>query len=167
MKLLIKIPGHKDQEIPLKNGTSILGRGKESDIPVIHTGVSRAHIQFDCSQGKVFVTDLGSSNGSKLGTKDLVAKEKVEFTPFFPLVLAKEVEISLLPSDHLGPMGTPSNIDIRQEIRPNDEKTKKIGPRRLESLEKSNNNKMIPVVLVVVAILVILVYLLKPELFGL
>lgn len=167
MKLLIKVPGHKDQEIPLKAGKLTLGRGKESDIPVIHTGISRAHVQFELIQGKVFVTDLGSSNGSKLGTKDLVAKEKVEFTPFFPLVLAKEVEIALLPGDNLDPMGTPTNFDIRQDLRPNDEKTKKIGPRRLESLEKPNNNKMIPMVLAALAIAIILIYFLKPDLLGL
>lgn len=166
MKLLIKVPGHKDQEIPLKAGKSILGRGKESDIPVLHTGISRAHVQLEFNQGKVFITDLGSSNGSKLGVKDLVASEKVEFTPFFSLMLAKEVEIALLPGDNLDPIGTPTSFDIRYDLRPNDENTKKIGPRRLESLEKPSQNKIIPIILAALAVALTLLYFLKSDLLG-
>ena len=171
MKLLIKIAGEKEREVHLKVGTHILGRGKESDIPVFHTGVSRRHVQFDVTEEKVFIQDLGSSNGSKLGTSELTPNLKVEFTSFFPLILAKEIEISLIAPEAMHDMMSSRVDDIVVNSTPqtSELKTRTIRRRNMESVNEVKSSKAGPLikVLVLLILVVALLYFLKPDLLGL
>ncbi len=51
---------------PLQRGRTVIGRGSDADITLDDTGTSRRHIEilWDGTRGQV--TDLGSTNGSKL-----------------------------------------------------------------------------------------------------
>ncbi|PZQ88972.1 MAG: DUF2662 domain-containing protein [Leifsonia xyli] len=51
---------------PLQKGRTVLGRGSDADITLDDTGTSRRHVEilWDGTRGQV--TDLGSTNGSKL-----------------------------------------------------------------------------------------------------
>lgn len=56
---------------PLRGGRAVIGRGSEADITVDDGGISRRHIEvlWDGERGQV--TDLGSTNGSKLNGQKL------------------------------------------------------------------------------------------------
>ncbi|MEZ0229900.1 MAG: adenylate/guanylate cyclase domain-containing protein, partial [Planctomycetota bacterium] len=54
---------NRDQIFPLRGG-ELVGRDPGNAIQVFAPGVSRRHFQFSVEGGQVFVTDLGSSNGT-------------------------------------------------------------------------------------------------------
>src|SRR4051812_15908 len=55
----------------------ILGRDSSADLTVSDQGISRKHAKFTKEDGKVFITDLGSSNGSYVNDKKINPGEKV------------------------------------------------------------------------------------------
>src|SRR5437588_1176199 len=54
---------NRDQAFQLRGG-ELVGRDPGNAIQVFAPGVSRRHFQFSVENGQVFVTDLGSSNGT-------------------------------------------------------------------------------------------------------
>src|SRR5581483_10091184 len=54
---------NRDQIFQLRGG-ELVGRDAGNAIQVLAPGVSRRHFQFSVENGQVFVTDLGSSNGT-------------------------------------------------------------------------------------------------------
>ncbi len=61
-----------------ETGTITLGRGADADIRVEHESVSRRHASIHLDGG-LFVEDLGSSNGTKLGDQQLDPGKRVAF----------------------------------------------------------------------------------------
>jgi len=51
---------------PLKKGRTVIGRGSDADITIPDTGTSRKHVEIAWDGTRGQVTDLGSTNGSKL-----------------------------------------------------------------------------------------------------
>src|SRR5256885_2633768 len=68
---------NRDQAFQLRGG-ELVGRDPGNMIQVFAPGVSRRHFQFSIEGGQVFVTDLGSSNGTYVNnnriTKHLLAE---------------------------------------------------------------------------------------------
>ncbi|EYB66959.1 Serine/threonine protein kinase with FHA domain [Deinococcus phoenicis] len=56
---------------PLRADTATLGRAPGNTIVLEHAGVSRHHLNIGVEGGGVFVTDLGSTNGTTLGREPL------------------------------------------------------------------------------------------------
>ncbi len=59
-------PREFTQRIRLNEGTMIIGRGQNADIILHDSQVSRIHSKITYSGGKIFVEDLGSTNGTLL-----------------------------------------------------------------------------------------------------
>ncbi|PRY51828.1 S-DNA-T family DNA segregation ATPase FtsK/SpoIIIE [Geodermatophilus tzadiensis] len=57
--------------VPLVAGRHVLGRGTAAMLPLPDAGVSRQHVVLDVGAGGISVTDLGSTNGSRLDDADL------------------------------------------------------------------------------------------------
>ena len=53
----------------LRPGRITIGRGPENDIVLRHRSVSRQHAEIRAEQGKVFIKDLASSNGTWIGDR--------------------------------------------------------------------------------------------------
>ena len=67
MPRLLVNPGSPQQwEIPLKQGTTTLGRSPACDVPVEHASISGTHCQIVVNGDTVSVKDLGSTNGTFL-----------------------------------------------------------------------------------------------------
>ena len=67
MKLLVE---WDDESLVLEPGkTYVLGRDSSSDIPIYSERISRSHLRFSFEKKNWVITDLGSSNGSYVGTK--------------------------------------------------------------------------------------------------
>lgn len=63
---------------PIKEGQTItIGRGKECDISIDNTAISRQHISLCMNSGIYFVSDLGSTNGSFVNGKKIDVDEPV------------------------------------------------------------------------------------------
>lgn len=58
----------------------IIGRSSQADVGLLDPEVSRRHAQFDFSRGVVYLSDLGSSNGTFLNGK-LLKNEGIEVRP--------------------------------------------------------------------------------------
>ncbi|MDD5759962.1 MAG: FHA domain-containing protein, partial [Desulfobulbaceae bacterium] len=57
--------------------TITIGRGKECDISIDNTAISRQHISICMNSGIYFVSDLGSTNGSFVNGKKIDTDEPV------------------------------------------------------------------------------------------
>jgi len=49
---------------PLREGTTVIGRGAEVDVQLTDTGVSRRHAEVTVGAAGIRITDLGSTNGT-------------------------------------------------------------------------------------------------------
>ena len=70
-----------DGEKPLRAGVSTFGRKADNDIPVPDSYVSGRHGQIEVTEGGVFLTDLGSSNGTFLNGAKLAPNMRTSITP--------------------------------------------------------------------------------------
>lgn len=62
------------REHPIRPGTTSLGR--EADIQVVDSKVSRRHAQIVSQDGRLVIEDLGSTNGTKVNGQPVAAGEK-------------------------------------------------------------------------------------------
>lgn len=63
---------------PIRDGQTItIGRGKECDISIDNTAISRQHVSLCRSSGIYFVSDLGSTNGTFVNGKKIGVDEAV------------------------------------------------------------------------------------------
>lgn len=92
---------------PIAEGQTItIGRGKECDISIDNTAISRQHISISMNSGIYFVSDLGSTNGSFVNGKKIDTDEPVSesdtivfgkfiLTPADPMDSASRVSASI------------------------------------------------------------------------
>lgn len=93
MKFQVVKSGEAPFEFTSKSDEFIVGRGKDCDLRIISEGVSRQHARIYTENDKVFIEDLGSSNGT------FINEEKVtrsEVTTFFPVYLGPLVTLNLM-----------------------------------------------------------------------
>ena len=73
------------QEIPLQEGTYLLGRGEDCQITIPDSGISKKHAELEVDEEGVFVQDLKSSNGTflngiKIQESNIQDKDKVSLS---------------------------------------------------------------------------------------
>jgi pSer/pThr/pTyr-binding forkhead associated (FHA) protein len=74
----IRISEQKGHErVVLDKDLMVLGRSHLADIPIRHTSISREHCQFTRMQGKWYVEDLGSANGTQVGSETLIGRREL------------------------------------------------------------------------------------------
>ncbi len=73
-KLVVVGGETKATEINLKLPT-IIGRGRNAQLTIQHPLVSRRHCEIDASDGKLWVRDLGSLNGTFVGNERVAESE--------------------------------------------------------------------------------------------
>ena len=72
---------HRDgvEAVPLAKGQSVVvGRGDPARVQIPHPSLSRQHARFELVEGAVWVEDLGSTNGTRVGGEPLTARCRVE-----------------------------------------------------------------------------------------
>lgn len=57
--------------IPLSTGSQTLGRGSENDLVIDDRGISRVHCKFVVEGTKVYLFDLQSTNGTRIGGRQI------------------------------------------------------------------------------------------------
>ena len=100
--------------VTLPPGWARLGRGEEAEIRVACRDVSRLHCEIHVADdGRITVTDLGSSNGTDLNGVRLTGS--VQIGPEDVLCAAGRVPFRVLPADSLGPV---QYVDPAREAGP-------------------------------------------------
>jgi len=69
------------REIPLRAGSNSFGRKAENDVQISDPYVSGRHGTIEITDNGVFLTDIGSSNGTLLNDAKLVANMRTQLTP--------------------------------------------------------------------------------------
>ena len=78
--VFIRSEGRPDRRYLLKSGERfVLGRGQSADIHVEDRGVSRNHVALELREGRVYITDLGSRNGTYFGSQRLAAHQPTPY----------------------------------------------------------------------------------------
>ncbi|MBF0362505.1 MAG: FHA domain-containing protein [Oligoflexia bacterium] len=67
----------------LEKEKTMIGRGSKSDIVVVHDSLSRQHILLEVIEGKLYLTDLGSSNGTKIADQLIPANVRTLYDTYF------------------------------------------------------------------------------------
>ena len=80
-KLVILSGRHRGKKLslPSKNKTLVVGRDEKCELRMASSDVSREHCKIRIEDGSIFVTDLGSSNGTQIN--DVSIKEETELKP--------------------------------------------------------------------------------------
>lgn len=100
MQIEVTVGSEEPVRYALKGSKLILGSGENASYVIPSSaGISRKHVEFSIDGDRVFVTDLGSSNGTFINEERLVPGSKKEFTSFFPLRLADDVWVTLITDD--------------------------------------------------------------------
>ena len=69
--------GQKFYENVFKNEKLVIGRDNDCDINIQSPSVSRKHLQFEIEDDKLYVTDLGSSNGTIVNENKITGRTPV------------------------------------------------------------------------------------------
>jgi ABC-type multidrug transport system ATPase subunit/pSer/pThr/pTyr-binding forkhead associated (FHA) protein/ABC-type multidrug transport system permease subunit len=60
-----------------KDGEMIIGRGDGCDIKLVHPSVSRKHALISREKGEFYITDLNSTNGTRINGRTLLPNQKI------------------------------------------------------------------------------------------
>ncbi len=79
--LQLQMPEGETRQFPLLVSSLTIGRAPENDLVLEHVTVSRQHAHLTLEQGRLYVEDLGSSNGTFVGDQRLTPGQRVEILP--------------------------------------------------------------------------------------
>lgn len=97
MLLKINITGEASTKVALSdNSETTVGRGSSAGIKINSPSVSREHAKIKLSNGRLFVTDLGSINGTFINYEKLPPHQEVNWPDFFPLQLSANVSLEVV-----------------------------------------------------------------------
>jgi DNA-binding NtrC family response regulator len=99
-------------ELPT-SGTLTLGRGREAGVRIDERAVSRVHARLDIAEdGRFTLTDLGSANGTAVGTS-VIRSQTVEVKPGEPLLFGQTVVVIQVPVPERANAGEPERSEPR------------------------------------------------------
>ncbi len=94
--LIIKLPDGKTREFALDQITVAVGRAESNGLVLDHTSVSRRHARLSVESGRLMIEDLGSANGTFIGSQRLTANTP-SLMPEDQSVCLGDVEIRYTP----------------------------------------------------------------------
>lgn len=102
--LRIRLEGQEPVEQPLASGECVIGRAPDCDLVLNHEEVSRRHAALEMQEGSLWLTDLGSSNGTQILDMPLSPRQRtalpLNFTftvgPYSCMVAPKGTEPSVI-----------------------------------------------------------------------
>ncbi|MBF0205381.1 MAG: FHA domain-containing protein [Oligoflexia bacterium] len=95
-RLDIILDGKMLNRIYLQKTDTIIGRGSNADIKVVTENIGRQHLKISIIKKQLYLTDLGSVNGTKVGDTPLTPNERTIYdTYFLPIKLGETVSITV------------------------------------------------------------------------
>src|SRR5687767_3940796 len=74
--VMVRIGDNADVRAIDAGAKLVLGRGDDADVVVDDTRASRRHVELSLRDGRLYVKDLGSRNGTRVGTAVLKSEER-------------------------------------------------------------------------------------------
>ncbi len=135
--------------------TVIVGRSSKAHCLLKEDGISREHIKIELKGGKVFITDMNSSNGSFVQDTKLTPNMPTEWQIIYPVKIGKDISIIMLPE-----MET---INAGEIIK--DKKKKKSSKNLISATKNKANNKsqLNPVRIILIILVIFLIYSILTE----
>ena len=106
--LRIKMPDGKAREVPIDQPSLSVGRAQGNDLILEDNSVSRRHARLTVESGRLMIEDLGSANGTFIGSQRIPANTS-----------------SLVPEDQLVRLG---DVELRYGAPPPVEAEQSVGP---------------------------------------
>ncbi len=127
-KIIITLPkGEKvEYELPDK-GEVIIGRAADADVRVEVSEVSRRHAKIYCEDGKVYIEDLGSRNGTFVNKQRLVPGERKLIRQGDKITLANTVKLELFSEETVAVGEETQFVSNIPPSAPKHESTQRIG----------------------------------------
>ncbi|HLW56279.1 MAG TPA: FHA domain-containing protein [Bacteriovoracaceae bacterium] len=160
MKVITTIFNEEPQEHLLKTDTATIGRSSQCDIVINHESMSRKHCLIEVEDGKIYITDLGSTNGVTIDGQRLKPNEKTFYLNSLPLVIGAATvtidltdESSQAPRRPATPVHSAPKESSREKTSTLELETKQIkAPRRPKSsVSKEDKDKKKKEILAVIA----------------
>ena len=93
MRLIVTIDGNQPSTVIINDEVFIIGRSPKSSMQIVSDSVSRSHLKVRSSQNVIYVTDLGSANGTFIDGEKLTPDQEVVWPTFFPISLGEKVSL--------------------------------------------------------------------------
>lgn len=87
MKITTTLFNKEPQEHLLESSTATIGRSSQCEVVINHESMSRKHCLVEVEDGKIYITDLGSTNGVSIDGKRITPHEKTFYLNSLPLVV--------------------------------------------------------------------------------
>ena len=137
MRLEITIEGQNPYLIEVKEQTFTIGRSENNVVKIPRESISRTHLNMRIDQGKIFVTDLGSANGTFIDGEKLPPHQEFQWQTFLSLHLSDHVSIAM--SEDVDNRKDVSSSQTLSSIRKKDlidEETRQISVAQKKQLSK-------------------------------
>lgn len=89
MRLSIQLAVDKVLDLDTSKTSMTIGRADECDLVIPHSSISRKHCRIDYVEGKIYITDLGSSNGVFIDGRKLAKDARTYYPIHGKLTLGK------------------------------------------------------------------------------
>jgi pSer/pThr/pTyr-binding forkhead associated (FHA) protein len=97
-KLIIRTESGDYREVELTNPTTSVGRQPGNEIVLNTSAVSRYHAQFEVAEGRVYLVDLGTVNGTFVNDKQIEPNSRVPLSEGDAIVMG-DVMLKFLPPE--------------------------------------------------------------------
>lgn len=94
MRLIVNIDGEKPRTVNIADEAFTIGRSPKNSLQIESDSVSRAHLSVRCANGAIYVTDLGSANGTFINNEKLKPDQEVAWHTFFPISFGEKVTLA-------------------------------------------------------------------------
>ena len=105
--LRIKLPDGQTREYPVEQAALGIGRAADNEISLDEISLSRRHARLSIESGRLSVEDLGSANGTYIGSQR-IAPNTPTLVPENEIVRAGDVEVRFVPAEAPRPAAQPS-----------------------------------------------------------
>ncbi len=123
MRIEVTIEGSPSLFFPVDKDEITLGSSRSCDISLPVVGVSRKHVVITREGENIFITDLGSTNGTFINEERLKPNDKTPLLAFFRVTIGDRIWISLVQDEQTGVFQRPS-LSNDPSAKKSDEKKK-------------------------------------------
>ncbi len=106
----------KEERIPVEQEEFIIGRHSENDLSIVNSSLSRQHIKIQRYADIFVVSDLGSSNGTKINGENLDEPATINNGDLLNLGGGLEIEVELISDKAKADADSDKNTDAEKSI---------------------------------------------------